>query len=144
MKSSANYHPILWGNCGWQFLHYIALGYSNQPNEEDKAHYRRFMKEIGFVLPCKECRHNFRIHYKKYPIDEYLSCSNKLFEWIMKIQNETNLKNHKEKGLKLKQIDSTLMKKYYVNENRRLELKNCCNLKQKSLKLLEKINKRKN
>ena len=40
MKSSANYHPKLWGNNGWNFLHHVALGYSNKPTEENKEHYK--------------------------------------------------------------------------------------------------------
>ena len=79
MKSAANYNPKLWGNCGWQFLHYISLGYSNRPTQEDKEHYRNFMVELGFVLPCEECRENFKNHYKKYPIDNYLNNSTELF-----------------------------------------------------------------
>lgn len=131
MKSSANYNPKLWGNCGWQFLHYIALGYSNKPTNENREHYKNFMLELGYVLPCEECRENFIQHSKKYDINNYLDNSNNLFNWIIKIQNETNSKN----------IDNELMKKYYVNEQRRIDLKNCCGLQRKSQELLKKINK---
>ena len=141
MKSAANYHPQLWGNCGWQFLHYVALGYSNKPTENDKEHYKKFMENIGYVLPCEECRINFQSHIKKYPIENYLDNSKKLFEWIIKIQNEVNRINHETKGLRKKFIDGDLMKKYYVNEQRRKELKNCCNLRAKSKKIMDKINK---
>lgn len=141
MKSSANYNPKLWGKCGWEFIHYIALGYSNKPTDEDKSHYKNFMLELGFVLPCKECRQNFINHYNKYPITDYLNNSTKLFEWVIKIQNEVNNQLHHEKGRKNKVINTELMKKYYVNENRRLEMKNCCNLKNKSDRLLKEIYK---
>ena len=139
MKSATNYNPILWGKCGWEFLHYVSLGYSNKPTDEDKTHYKNFMLELGHVLPCVECRENFKKHNIKYPIDEYLKNSNSLFNWIIKIQNEINYQNHMNKSKKKKQIDSKLMKKYYVNENRRLEMKNCCGLEATRERLLKKI-----
>lgn len=139
MKSAAKYNPKLWGNCGWQFLHYIALGYSNKPRQEDKDHYKKFMLELGHVLPCDECRKNFQSHIKKFPIEDYLDNSTKLFEWVIKIQNEVNRINHETKGLKKKVINRDLMRKYYVNEQRRLDLKNCCNLRAKSDKIMKKI-----
>ena len=129
MKSAANYNPKLWGKCGWQFLHYICLGYSNRPTEKDKEHYKNFILELGYVLPCAECRQNFIIHSKNHPIDNFLNNSQSLFKWIVKIQNITNKTN----------IDDVILKKYYVNENRRLEMKNCCGLEGKSKKLLEKL-----
>ena len=139
MKSAAKYSPKLWGNCGWQFLHYIALGYSNKPSEDDKQHYKIFILNLGYVLPCEECRDNFQSHIKKFPIEDYLDNSKKLFEWVIKIQNEINMINHKTKGLKKKQINGDLMRKYYVNEQRRIDLKNCCNLRAKSNKIMKKI-----
>ena len=100
MKSAAKYNPKLWGNCGWKFLHYIALGYSNKPTQEDKEHYKIFMLNLGYVLPCIECRENFKNHIKNFPIEDYLNNSNKLFEWVIKIQNEVNRINHEKKGFK--------------------------------------------
>ena len=138
VKASANYNPKLWGNCGWQFLHYIALGYSNKPTEENRQHYKNFMMELGYVIPCAECRENFIKHSSEILIDDHLDNSQNLFDWVIKIQNKTN---QHSKTARKKVLDSELMKKYYVNEQRRLDSKNCCGLKRKSQKLWEKIQK---
>jgi len=133
MQSSANYYPTLWGKCGWIFIHHIALGYSNKPTKNEKEHYRNFMLELGYVLPCDECRDNFQIHSKKIPIDNYLKNSHMLFEWVILIQNEVN------KSLNKRLINSKYLHKYYVNENRRIALKNCCGLAAASEKISKKI-----
>lgn len=136
MKSAANYDPRLWGKCGWKFLHYIALGYSNKPTEENKLHYKNFMMNLSNVIPCIECRENFIKHSKKNPIDDYLDNSQKLFQWVVKIQNEVS-KTLKRKPMRI--IKSDNLKKFYVNEQRRIDLKNCCGLQAKSEKILKNI-----
>lgn len=133
MKSSANYNPKLWGKCGWTFLHYVCLGYSNKPSEEIKTYYKNFLLGLGNVLPCEECRENFIKHSKKILIDDYLDNANKLFEWIIKIQNETN------KILNKKLLNYENLKKYYVNENRILEMKACCGLLKRKEQLAKKL-----
>ena len=130
MKASADYQPELWGNATWKFLHFMALGYSNKPTDRNKRHYKEFVERLQYILPCHECRTNFSKHLKKYPIDPYLKNSHTLFEWIVKIQNET--KNSRK-------VNKEYLKKYYVNENRKIVMKNCCGLEKKSERLVKKI-----
>lgn len=133
MKSAADYYPTLWGRSGWKFIHHVALGYSNKPRDEDVEHYKSFMMNLGYVLPCKDCRENFNKQIKKLPVDEYLKNSHRLFEWVILVQNEVN------KTLNKPLIDVKYLHKYYVNENRRIALKDCCGLQGASEKISKKI-----
>ena len=31
--------PNVWGPYGWKFIHYVTLGYPNNPSNEDKLKY---------------------------------------------------------------------------------------------------------
>ena len=40
MKDSIK--PNIWGPHGWKFLHYVSLGYPENPTPEDKINYKNF------------------------------------------------------------------------------------------------------
>jgi len=81
----------VWGPHGWRFLHYVSLGYPNDPTEQDKEHYRMFYAMIGNILPCSLCSTHYKENYKKIPLtDEILSSKEKLVEWVITVHNVVN------------------------------------------------------
>jgi len=138
-----DYVTRIWGQFSWQFLHVIALGYPNEPTNEDIENYRIFIEKLQFILPCKECRNNFAFHLKKFPVLKYLENSDKLFEWIVTIQNNITTMNNKKIGTGKPKgiINKDYLKKYYNNENIRMKMRNkdCCGLKKKSKKFRERL-----
>ena len=47
----------------------MSFNYPVEPTEEDKKHYRDFMLNLQYVLPCKYCRMNLTNNYKTKPLD---------------------------------------------------------------------------
>jgi hypothetical protein len=89
--------PNVWGPHGWKFIHYITLGYPNNPTEKDKERYYNFFHALKFVIPCSICGAHFRENLEKNPInDEVLSSKEKLINWGIQMHNLVNKKNGKK------------------------------------------------
>jgi hypothetical protein len=79
----------------WNSIHYIALGYPNNPTLNDQNNYKTFFLSLGPVLPCHKCSINYQKHLIELPIDMYLINNEKLFEWTVKLHNIVNKENNK-------------------------------------------------
>jgi hypothetical protein len=83
--------PSVWGKSVWISMHYIALGYPNNPGETDKENYYNFFNNLHTVLPCQRCVDHLKDILERHPLKTtYLENSFKLFEWTVKIHNEVN------------------------------------------------------
>jgi hypothetical protein len=58
----------VWGPIFWTALHILSFNYPNQPTTEDKKHYRDYVLNLQYTLPCKYCRINLRNNLKKNPL----------------------------------------------------------------------------
>ena len=89
--------PDVWGPHGWKFLHFVALGYPNNPSDIDKQNYKNFFTLVGDILPCSLCSNHYKENLIKYPInDKVLEDKINLLNWTIDIHNEVNLTNNKE------------------------------------------------
>lgn len=86
-SNSKGFLPENWGPFAWMTLHAVALGYPDNPTIEDKLNYKMFYSNIQNILPCIKCRVNLKKHTKEINIDNYLTNSYKLHEWVTKIHN---------------------------------------------------------
>ena len=57
-----------WGPPMWHYLHTMSFNYPVNPTAEDKKHYRDFIINLQYVLPCKYCRINLKTNLKQMPI----------------------------------------------------------------------------
>ena len=57
-----------WGPAIWHYLHMMSFIYPVKPTPEDKKHYRDFIVNLQYVLPCKYCRINLKNNFKQKPI----------------------------------------------------------------------------
>jgi hypothetical protein len=57
-----------WGPAIWHYLHMMSFNYPVKPSLEDKKHYRDFIINLQYVLPCKYCRINLKNNFKQKPI----------------------------------------------------------------------------
>jgi hypothetical protein len=87
--------PKIWGSYIWHSLHYIALGYPENPSNTDKANYGAFYKSLCGILPCTKCCKNYEQHLKEIPIEPYLDSPAKLFEWTVNVHNIVNREHGK-------------------------------------------------
>lgn len=83
--------PNIWGPGAWLYLHSITINYPNNPTELQKKLYKNFFINFSNTIPCVYCKHNFNIHLKKYPIDNFLNNKKNLVKWLFNIHNLTNL-----------------------------------------------------
>jgi len=58
----------VWGPPMWHYLHTMSFNYPVHPSLKDKKHYRDFIVNLQYVLPCKYCRINLANNFKKKPI----------------------------------------------------------------------------
>tara|TARA_E500000178_G_C17024135_1_gene757083 strand:+ start:787 stop:1230 length:444 start_codon:yes stop_codon:yes gene_type:complete len=79
-----------WGEYLWHTIHFVSLGYPNNPSSNDKKYYKDFYINLKNVLPCQECSEHYAENLKKYNIDKFLDTREKLFEWTILIHNEVN------------------------------------------------------
>jgi hypothetical protein len=58
----------VWGPGMWHYLHTMSFNYPVFPTKNDKKHYRNFMHNLQYVLPCGKCRINLQKNFKKLPL----------------------------------------------------------------------------
>jgi hypothetical protein len=58
----------VWGPSMWHYLHTMSFNYPVTPSQEDKKHYRDFVINLKYVLPCKYCRKNLKTNFKHLPL----------------------------------------------------------------------------
>ena len=87
---SQSIQPNYWGPHGWKFIHYVALGYPENPDLQDKNNYKSFYQNLQMVLPCKKCQKHYQENLRKLPIDKFLESKEKLFQWTVDIHNKVN------------------------------------------------------
>jgi len=88
--------PRIWGPPLWKSVHYIALGYPENPTEIDKQRFKIFFTNLHHVIPCQKCSDHYRKHMSSIPIEPYLSDSGDLFAWTVKMHNKVNVLNGKK------------------------------------------------
>jgi FAD-linked sulfhydryl oxidase len=95
--------PTVWGAPAWTLLFSIAFNYPNNPSKKEIHDHKKFFKNLRNILPCYNCRDNFRINLDKYPVADALTSKKKLIKWLIKIQNEIRVDNG-QKALKSEEI----------------------------------------
>ena len=85
-----NLLPEVWGPSGWRFMHYVALGYPDEPTEHDRMSYKLFYESLVDVLPCQGCANHYKENIANVPIDDHLKDRESLLRWTFDIHNEVN------------------------------------------------------
>lgn len=117
--------PKEWGPHGWKFIHYVTLGYPENPTMEDKKRYKTFFTLLQYLLPCGSCSDNYSGHIRHHPITtEILNDKQKVIKWGIDMHNIVNAQN----GGKIYSEEEAL--KLILKE------KNCANKKKHRVKIL--------
>ena len=67
-SSSDGFLTSVWGPMMWSYLHTMSFNYPINPTASDKKHYREFILNLQYVLPCKYCRINLTKNLKQFPL----------------------------------------------------------------------------
>ena len=87
--------PNVWGPHGWKFMHYVSLGYPQEPTENDKRNYKDFYTSLQNVLPCVTCPGTYQKNLSELPIDNALQSRDSLVKWVIDIHNKVNKETNK-------------------------------------------------
>ena len=79
-----------WGPQLWESLNVITREYPDYPTPVEKQNYKLFFQAFGDVIPCEECRKNYRKHLQKFSLEKALASRNTLAEFLVNIHNEVN------------------------------------------------------
>lgn len=83
-----------WGPIGWEFLHQVAIGYPNDPSNEERQWALVFLNSVSHILPCVECQHHFQQLLREFPPDVRNSCT--FQTWLFHAHNKVNQRLGKE------------------------------------------------
>ena len=87
MNQRKNISPKIWGNHFWNTMFSTAFTFPDEPDTYQKETYKKFFLSFEEVLPCETCRVNFKKHLNIYPIDDFLSNPDDLFQWVLNMRN---------------------------------------------------------
>lgn len=90
----------VWGPLMWTYLHIMSFNYPVHPTEENKKHYRDFILNLQYVLPCKYCRMNLTNNLKTKPLEMCHMESRETFSrYIYELHETVNKMLNKKSGL---------------------------------------------
>lgn len=90
----------VWGPGIWHYLHTMSFNYPVHPTASDKCHYRDFVLELQYVLPCGKCRKNLAKNFKKLPLTMSKMESRETFSrYIYELHETINKMLNKKSGL---------------------------------------------
>lgn len=83
----------IWGPNLWNYLHTVSFNYPVNPSEEDKDNYMRFLLNLKYTLPCRECRSNYFKNLRKSGFSRKVMKNRDVFSrFIFKFHNVVNKK----------------------------------------------------
>ena len=91
----------VWGPSMWHYLHTMSFNYPVKPTAQEKKHYKDFMINLQYVLPCRHCRENLTNNYKAYPLKEcHLKSRAAFSRYVYRLHEIINKMLGKKSGLK--------------------------------------------
>jgi hypothetical protein len=90
----------VWGPSMWHYLHTMSFNYPVCPSLSDKNHYRDFVLNLQYTLPCGKCRNNLRKNFKRLPLTMKAMESRSTFsKYIYDLHEVVNKMLHKKPNL---------------------------------------------
>ena len=90
----------IWGPLQWTFLHTMSFNYPVNPTPEDKKHYRDYVLNLQYILPCKYCRINLTNNFKKKPLEMcHMARRDTYSRYIYELHETVNKMLHKKSNL---------------------------------------------
>lgn len=80
-----------WGRPMWFVIHTFALNLPAVLNDQYKNYWKAFASSLQFVLPCPICKEHYKQNMINFNVENYLSTSNKVFEWTWRLHNNVNV-----------------------------------------------------
>jgi len=95
----------VWGPGMWHYLHTMSFNYPVEPTQADKTHYRDFVLNLRFVLPCGKCRANLIKNFKRLPLKMYHMRNRETFsKYVYDLHELINKMLDKKSGLRYSEV----------------------------------------
>jgi hypothetical protein len=95
----------VWGPGMWHFLHVMSFNYPTSPSHEDQEHYRDFILNLQYTLPCKFCRINLIKNLKRMPLtDKVMSSRDTFSRYVYNLHELVNNLLKKKSNLTYEQV----------------------------------------
>jgi hypothetical protein len=111
MSERINLSPTVWGPHTWFFLDSMAMGYPDDPTEEEQTSAKNLLLSLKDLLPCWGCRVNYTDYITEYfkitPIEDIVKKRSTLIAFIIDVHNDVRNKTKQ----KPKSVEETF--KYY-------------------------------
>lgn len=79
-----------WGPVVWNLIHWFAVTYPEEPEEEDKQRAKVFFESLPQWLWCEECRGHFKDLLKEYDIAKLAESRKDLIDLTHELHNKVN------------------------------------------------------
>jgi len=104
-KSNDGMLTSIWGPSLWHVLHTMSFNYPTQPSKDDKIHYRDFILNLKYTLPCGKCRENLKKNIKELPLQMKNMDSRETFsKYVYDLHELVNKMLGKKSGLSFEEI----------------------------------------
>jgi len=114
MSERINLTPGVWGPKTWFFLDSMAMGYPENPTDDEKLSAKNLILSLKDLLPCWGCRVNYAKYLEDYtktdPLDKIVEKRESLIGFIISLHNDVRERN----GDKIISVEDTF--KYYNKE----------------------------
>jgi hypothetical protein len=95
----------VWGPSTWHLLHTMSFNYPVVPSCDDKRHYRDFVVNLQYVLPCGKCRKNLKKNFKKLPLLwKHMESRSTFSLYIYRLHELVNKMLNKKSGLSYEDV----------------------------------------
>jgi hypothetical protein len=99
-SSGDGFQTSIWGPLAWTFLHTFSFNYPINPTPSDKKHYRDYVLNLQYILPCKYCRINLKNNFNKKPLLMcYMKNRDSFSRYIYELHEVVNKMLNKKSGL---------------------------------------------
>lgn len=90
----------VWGPSLWHFMHIMSLNYPVHPTSEDKTHFKNFIINLQYILPCRYCRENLKNNLKTLPLRScHMKDRNSFSRYVYELHETINKMLGKKSGL---------------------------------------------
>lgn len=99
-KSNDGMMTSIWGPSAWHFMHTISFNYPMNPSCDEKRHYRDFILNLEYTLPCGKCRENLKKNFAKLPLKwKHMENRNTFSKYVYRLHELVNTMLGKKSGL---------------------------------------------
>ena len=99
-SSGDGFLTTVWGPALWFGIHTMSFNYPVIPTQQDKKHYKDYIYNLRYVLPCKYCRINLTNNLKQKPLSLCHMANRETFSrYIYELHELVNKMLNKKSGL---------------------------------------------